>query len=95
MITGDQFIAILKFNRIKYVYFANYLGYKTHTIIRELSKLDQIPYTIQQKLGELLNIDLFKEENLKLILDNIPARYYEKKKRSVKVSLINDIFRLK
>lgn len=95
MITGLQLSAILKFNKITYVSFANYLGYNTNSIVANATKLDQIPYTMQQKLGELLNLDLFKEENLKLILDNIPARYYEKKKRSVKVSLINDIFRLK
>jgi len=96
MITGQQLMAILKFNKISYQKFAEYLGYKSFTVTHSLTKLEFIPYVVQKKLSEILGLDLFKEENLKLILESIPERYFirtKKIKKNDKI-VIKNIFKI-
>ena len=92
--SGEEFRAILRFNKIKFLTFAEYLGYRSNKTVKEVMDMKVIPYTFQLKLGEMLGLDLFDDKNLNLILKDIPLKYYEKQRKVKKVSLINDIFKL-
>lgn len=82
--TGKELRAILKFNRIAYVSFAYMCGYKSKYLTNDLVRLDRVPSRYIIILGNYLKVNLLIRENLDKVLEEIPKRYFEDRKTSIK-----------
>ncbi len=77
---GLVFKIIRKFNSIPQIRIAKMLGYKTKYPVLKIEKEISVPTVFVNALSQILKKDLTDEEVLKSIFEQIPTKYYPKRK---------------
>lgn len=78
--TGLEFKAIRKFNQITQRDICEVVGWKTIQSCYDLEKRDVVPITLVNVLSKFIRKDLTKDDVLKEVLEQIPAKYFMTKR---------------
>jgi len=78
---GSEFKAIRSFNKLKLIDIAKELNFKSHRVILEIEKYDNVPIRFINALSTILKVDLTKEEIYKNMLIGIPDKYFKGRNR--------------